>query len=157
MVNLALEDDDYRMTTLQDAINNTVKGDYQVVFDLKSAFHHIRLHPSVYDLMGFQVKQPDGQFIDQEINCSVMMTEDQYDDSLNVYTCTDDDPPGLAVLDTACRKTMHGTPWRERVQPLFEARELKARFSEGVGSFSGVGGSAQSVYEVEFPVGIASR
>jgi hypothetical protein len=59
-VNLALEDDDYRMTTLQDAISNTVKGDYQVVFDLKSAFHHIRLHPSVYELMGLKVKQPDG-------------------------------------------------------------------------------------------------
>jgi hypothetical protein len=59
-VNLALKDDDYRMTTLQDAINGTVKGDFQVVFDLKSAFHPIQLHPSVYQLMGFQVKQPDG-------------------------------------------------------------------------------------------------
>jgi hypothetical protein len=59
-VNLALKDDDYRMTTLQYAINGTVKGNFQVVFDLKSAFHHIPLHPSVYQLMGFQVKQLDG-------------------------------------------------------------------------------------------------
>jgi hypothetical protein len=42
-VNLAVEDDRYRMTTLQDAINSTRKGDFQVVFDLKSAFHHVRL------------------------------------------------------------------------------------------------------------------
>jgi hypothetical protein len=34
-VNLAVEDDRYRMTTLQDAINSTRKGDFQVVFDLK--------------------------------------------------------------------------------------------------------------------------
>jgi hypothetical protein len=39
-VNLAVEDDRYRMTTLQDAINSTRKGNFQVVFDLKSAFHH---------------------------------------------------------------------------------------------------------------------
>jgi hypothetical protein len=43
-VNLAAEDDRYCMTTLQDAINSTRKGDFQVVFDLKSAFHHMRLH-----------------------------------------------------------------------------------------------------------------
>jgi hypothetical protein len=34
-VNLAVEDDRYRMTTLQDAIDSTRKGDFQVVFDLK--------------------------------------------------------------------------------------------------------------------------
>jgi hypothetical protein len=54
-VNLAINDDNYRMTTLQDAINATRKGDFQVVFDLKSAFHHIRLHASMYELMGFKV------------------------------------------------------------------------------------------------------
>jgi hypothetical protein len=59
-VNLAINDDDYRMTTLQDAINATRKGDFLVVFDLKSAFHHIRLHASMYELMGFKVTDKDG-------------------------------------------------------------------------------------------------
>jgi hypothetical protein len=59
-VNLAVKDDDYCMTTLQDAINSTRKGDFQVVFDLKSAFHHIRLHTSIYELMGFKVTDKEG-------------------------------------------------------------------------------------------------
>jgi hypothetical protein len=48
------------MTTLQDAVNSTRKGDFQVVFDLKSAFHHVRLHSSSYELMGFKVTDEEG-------------------------------------------------------------------------------------------------
>jgi hypothetical protein len=59
-VNLALDNDDYRLTTLQDAINATGKGDFQVVFDFKSAFHHIRLHASMYELMGFKITDKNG-------------------------------------------------------------------------------------------------
>jgi hypothetical protein len=59
-VNLAVEDDRYRMTTLQDAINSTRKGDFQVFFDLKSAFHHVRLHADSYELMGFKVVDKTG-------------------------------------------------------------------------------------------------
>jgi hypothetical protein len=59
-MNLAVEDDRYRMTTLQDAINSTRKGDFQVVFDLKSAFHHARLHADSYKLMGFKVVDKEG-------------------------------------------------------------------------------------------------
>jgi hypothetical protein len=57
---LAVEDDRYRMTTLQDAINSTRKGDFQVVFDLKSAFHHVRLHADSYKLMGLKVVDTEG-------------------------------------------------------------------------------------------------
>jgi hypothetical protein len=60
-VNLTLASDDFRMVTLQDAINATREGSFQLVFDLKSAFHHIRLHPSCYELMGFKVNREDGQ------------------------------------------------------------------------------------------------
>jgi ActR/RegA family two-component response regulator len=59
-LNLAVEDDRYRMTTLQDAINSTRKGDFQVVFDLKSAFHHVRLHVESYELMRFKVVDKKG-------------------------------------------------------------------------------------------------
>jgi hypothetical protein len=54
-VNLAVEDDRYCMTTLQDAMNSTRKGNFQVVFDLKLAFHQVRLHVESYELMGFKV------------------------------------------------------------------------------------------------------
>jgi hypothetical protein len=59
-LNLAVKDDRYRMTTLQDAIDSTRKGDYQVVFDLKLAFHHVRLHAGSYELMGFKVVDKGG-------------------------------------------------------------------------------------------------
>jgi hypothetical protein len=59
-VNLAVKDDNYRMTTLQDAVNSTRKVDFQVVFDLKSAFHHVRLHAGSYELMGFKVADEEG-------------------------------------------------------------------------------------------------
>jgi hypothetical protein len=62
-VNLALENDNYCMTTLQDAINATWKGDFQVMFDLKSAFHHVRLHTSMYELMGFKITDKNGVVI----------------------------------------------------------------------------------------------
>jgi hypothetical protein len=62
-VNLTLASDDFRMVTLQDAINATQEGSFQLVFDLKSAFHHIRLHPSCYELMGFKVDREDGQVV----------------------------------------------------------------------------------------------
>jgi hypothetical protein len=52
---LTVEDDRYHMTSLQDAINSTRKGNFQVVFDLKLAFHHVRLHVESYKLMGFKV------------------------------------------------------------------------------------------------------
>jgi hypothetical protein len=59
-VNLDLDNNHYGMTTLQDAINATRKGDFQVVFDLKLAFHHIRLHASMYELMGFKITDKNG-------------------------------------------------------------------------------------------------
>jgi hypothetical protein len=59
-VNLAVKDDRYRMTTLQDDIDSTRKGNFQVVFDLKSAFHHVRLRASSYELMGFKVIDEEG-------------------------------------------------------------------------------------------------
>jgi hypothetical protein len=59
-VNLAVKVDRYRMNTLQDTIDSTKKGDYQVVFDLKSAFHHVRLHACSYKLIGFKVVDKKG-------------------------------------------------------------------------------------------------
>jgi hypothetical protein len=59
-VNLAIADDKFRMASIQDALNGTRQGDFQLTFDLKSAFHHLALHPAYYELMGFKVKR-DGK------------------------------------------------------------------------------------------------
>jgi hypothetical protein len=56
-VNPSLDDDEFGMATLQDAINSVRKGDFQVAFNLKAAFYHVQLYSSMYELMGFQVKQ----------------------------------------------------------------------------------------------------
>jgi hypothetical protein len=58
-VNPAIPEDRYKMATLQDALDGTRRGDYQLTFDLKSAFHHLKLHPSCYELMGFAVTGAD--------------------------------------------------------------------------------------------------
>jgi hypothetical protein len=62
-VNLACPGDLYTMATLKDALETTTKGDFQLVFDLKSAFHHIRLNPAFYELMGFKITKAPGEVI----------------------------------------------------------------------------------------------
>jgi hypothetical protein len=36
-------------------------GLYQSVFDISKAYHHLRLHPSSYELVGFCVQDEDGK------------------------------------------------------------------------------------------------
>lgn len=55
-VNLAVEKDPFRMATIRDALDTIREGDYQLIFDLSAAYHHIALNPASYELMGFQVK-----------------------------------------------------------------------------------------------------
>jgi hypothetical protein len=38
----------YKMTTIGDVLGQTFKGDFQYVFDLEAAYHHVRLHPDLY-------------------------------------------------------------------------------------------------------------
>jgi hypothetical protein len=59
-VNKFVIPDRYRMARLQDALAQSSKGDYQNVFDITKAYHHIRLHPESYDLVGFCVESPEG-------------------------------------------------------------------------------------------------
>jgi hypothetical protein len=55
-VNKFVIPDRYRMARLQDALAQSSKGNYQNVFDIPKAYHHIRLHPKSYDL----VESPEG-------------------------------------------------------------------------------------------------
>jgi hypothetical protein len=47
--------DRYRMAQFQDALSQSSKGDYQSVFDISKAYHHLRLAPELYELVGFCV------------------------------------------------------------------------------------------------------
>jgi hypothetical protein len=53
----------YLMSKFQDALVMTSPGDFQSVFDILKAYHHLRLAPESYELVGFCV--PDEKGIDR--------------------------------------------------------------------------------------------
>jgi hypothetical protein len=59
-VNKFVVPDKYRMAGFQDALSQTSPGDYQSTFDIKSEYHHLRLAPESYDLVGFCVENEQG-------------------------------------------------------------------------------------------------
>jgi hypothetical protein len=52
-VNGLTPDSKYCMTTLGDVLSQTMMGDFQFVFDLEAAYHHVRLHPESYKYVSF--------------------------------------------------------------------------------------------------------
>jgi hypothetical protein len=55
--------DKYKMSRFQDALSQSSPGDFQSVYDISKAYHHIRLHPDSYSnsLVGFCVEDEDGK------------------------------------------------------------------------------------------------
>jgi hypothetical protein len=45
----------------QDALSQSSKGNYQPVFDISKAYHHLQLAPESYELVGFCVMDKDGK------------------------------------------------------------------------------------------------
>ena len=65
------------------------------------------------------------------------------------YVASESDPPGLAILDSGCAKTMHGGAWAKRFEGLsFETRQKGQMFK-------GVGGHIKSDVVKVYPVGLA--
>jgi hypothetical protein len=60
-VNIFVTPDSYRMSRFQDALSQLSAGDFQAVFDVSKAYHHLRLAPESYDLVGFCVPDEDGK------------------------------------------------------------------------------------------------
>lgn len=60
-VNGFIRPDSYRMARFQDALDQSAKGDFQSVFDVSAAYHHLRLAPESYDLGGLCVEDVDGK------------------------------------------------------------------------------------------------
>jgi hypothetical protein len=59
-VNGFVRPDSFKMAQFQDALAQSSKGDYPSVFNISKAYHHLRLHPSSYELVGFCVQDEDG-------------------------------------------------------------------------------------------------
>jgi hypothetical protein len=53
--------DRFKMARFQDALAQSSKGDFQSVFDISKAYHHLWLSPESYDLVGFCVPDKDGK------------------------------------------------------------------------------------------------
>jgi hypothetical protein len=60
-VNDFITPDCFKMARFQDALAQSSKGDFQSVFDISKAYHHLRLSPESYDLVGFCVPDKDGR------------------------------------------------------------------------------------------------
>jgi hypothetical protein len=60
-VNRFVRPDSFKMAQFQDALAQSSKGDYQSVFNISMAYHHLGLHPSSYKLVGFCVQDEDGK------------------------------------------------------------------------------------------------
>jgi hypothetical protein len=58
-VNWMIVPDKFRMARFHDALAQSSRGDYQSVFDVSKAYHHIRLAPESYCLVGFCVEDKD--------------------------------------------------------------------------------------------------
>ena len=59
-VNLCIKDQQVTLSHLQRALEITKEGDYQTKYDLKSAYHHIKIHPLQTKYLGAAVVKPDG-------------------------------------------------------------------------------------------------
>ena len=80
------------------------------------------------------------------------MVADESAEDVSAYEV--DDEPGLAVLDTACGKTMNGAEWRSSFEQELQKRRLTPVAEDRTQTFRGVGGSTVSRESITWPVGI---
>ena len=83
--------------------------------------------------------------------CEVMMTVSPEEES---YALSADDPPGLAILDSGCARTMHGKDWADQMEQGLLANGLSSAKRSKDQMFRGIGGKIQSKHVRIFPVGI---
>ena len=82
-------------------------------------------------------------------HCDVMMTSDN-----EAYVLSEQDPPGLALLDTGCSRTMHGADWASRFESELKEKGLLVKRKSKIQLFRGVGGETRSDVVKAFPVSI---
>ena len=71
------------------------------------------------------------------------------------YVTSEADPPGLAILDSGCTRTMHGSVWAERFEAELKSRGLAFHSLSKKQIFKGVGGQIQSDVVKVYPIGLA--
>ena len=59
-VNLYVKEQKVVLSHLRRSLEITREGDFQVTYDLKAAYHHVRIHPSQTKYLGAAIPKPDG-------------------------------------------------------------------------------------------------
>ena len=62
-INLLLKKEAVTLPSLDKAIKMFLPGDFQATFDLKSAFHHVLIHPDHRQYLGFSIPSKSGRQI----------------------------------------------------------------------------------------------
>ena len=65
-----------------------------------------------------------------------------------------EDPPGLAILDSGCTRTMHGTSWAADFEKALSSKGLQPLCKSKTQRFKGVGGETISQVVKVFPIGL---
>lgn len=89
--------------------------------------------------------------------CDVMMVEEKENDSPENYALDSDDPPGLAILDSGCSRTMHGEAWSEAFENELKKIGISVKSRNKTQTFKGVGGQTESTVVKMFPFGIGGE
>ena len=88
--------------------------------------------------------------------CEVMMVEEEEKagEIESVYALSESDPPGLAILDSGCTRTMHGESWSSSFEKALAVFSLKPKIRQKKQRFREVGGDTTSSTVKIFPIGI---
>ena len=105
------------------------------------------------DRVGVDYLDETGQNVHESFKCTVMMANET-DKTAEVLTSTQGDPPGLAVIDTACQRTMHGPQCKSRFVEGLRALGLSHAEQPTTKSYTGIGGSMPASTVDRFPAGI---
>jgi hypothetical protein len=60
-VNLCIKEQKVTLSHFQQALELTRDQDYQITYDLKAAYHHIKIHPTQTKFLGAAIPKPNGE------------------------------------------------------------------------------------------------
>ena len=91
----------------------------------------------------------------QECECMMVASEEIEENvKYEAFALEAQDPPGLAILDSGCTRTVHGSEWAHRFEEEISKYDLVPKVRDKRQTFKGIGGAAESKIVKVFPVGI---
>lgn len=110
-------------------------------------FQHVSVH--FCDVMiGENADEQHGDLVD--------FSDGSVDVTVN-YALTASDAPGLAILDSGCTRTMHGSEWSSAFEDALKQYDLMPQTKSKLQRFRGVGGETVSDTVKIYPVGIGAN